>query len=196
MKKRVFLAGVSGGAVMMTWLFVANAVLPFKSDLIHRVIPLEDQLQVHEAVQGRITETGVYSIPYVSPAEEELFPNYRNQPVFTVIFNGYTHGGGPGSVLTSLPVLLLAVFLPPILLAWLLSMASPTVLSEYWKRALFGVTVGMMIALSDDVLQISFGPMTEDYLSFVALNNIVAWTLTGLVIAGLVRPDPKLNPLR
>jgi len=56
--------------------------------------------------------------------------------------------------------------------------------------------VGVMIALSDDVLQISFGPMTEDYLSFVALNNIVAWTLTGLVIAGLVRPDPKLNPLR
>jgi hypothetical protein len=46
----------------------------------------------------------------------------------------------------------------------------------------------MIVALNDDVLQMSFGPQAKDYLYFLAVNNLVAWTLTALVIAKMVRP--------
>jgi len=50
MKKDVLVAGVLGGAAMLVWLFVTNAVLAFKSNLMHRVIPLANQLEVHEVL--------------------------------------------------------------------------------------------------------------------------------------------------
>jgi hypothetical protein len=190
-KKRVLFAGLSGGMVMLTWLFVTNAVLPFKSNLIHRVLPLQDQLEVHEALKKNIAEPGTYSIPYLSREEEDRFPDYRNQPVYTVIFEEYAHSGegGGGGVMSSIPVILLAVFLPPLLATWMLSMASPAVLSRYSRRVLFVVAMGVIIALNDDVLQMSFGPQAKDYLSFLAINNLVAWTLTGLVIARMMRSE-------
>jgi len=40
MKKDVLAAGLLGGVVMLVWLFVTNAALPFKSNLMHKVIPL------------------------------------------------------------------------------------------------------------------------------------------------------------
>jgi hypothetical protein len=91
--------------------------------------------------------------------------------------------------MSSIPVILLAVFLPPLLATWMLSMASPAVLSRYSRRVLFVVAMGVIIALNDDVLQMSFGPQPKDYLSFLAINNLVAWTLTGLVIAGMMRSE-------
>ena len=66
--------------------------------------------------------------------------------------------------------------------AWLLSMASPAVLSSYSRRVLFVASLGMVIALNDDVLQMAFGPLAEDYLTFLAISNLVAWILTGLMI--------------
>ena len=51
-KKRVLFAGLSGGMVMLTWLFVSNAMLPFKSNLIHGVLPLQDQLGILRRKMG------------------------------------------------------------------------------------------------------------------------------------------------
>ena len=48
MNKRVWLAGCVGGVVMFVWLFISNAILPVKSNMIHRVVP--NQLEVHEAL--------------------------------------------------------------------------------------------------------------------------------------------------
>jgi hypothetical protein len=189
MKKEVLAAGLLGGIVVLVWLFVTNAVLPFKSNLIHQVIPLANQLEVHEALKDNIRESGTYNVPYLSREEEAQFPDYRNQPVYSITYEGYTHGGGgAGSTMASLPVLVLAVFLPPLIAAWLLSVASPTILSKYSRRFLFVAVLGVIVALYDDVLQMAFGPQPKDYLTFLAINNLIAWALTGLVIARKIRP--------
>lgn len=189
MKKEVLVAGLLGGAVMLVWLFVTNAVLPFKSNLIHQVLPLSNQLVVHEALRDNITESGTYSVPYLSLEEETQFPDYRNQPVYSITYEGYTHGGGSGgSTMSSLPVVIMAVFIPPLIAAWMLSVASPAILAKYSRRFLFVAVLGVIVALYDDVLQMAFGPQSKDYLVFLALNNLIAWTLTGLVIARRIRP--------
>jgi hypothetical protein len=41
----------------------------------------------------------------------------------------------------------------------------------------------------------SFGPQGKDYLFFLAVNNIVTWSLAGLVIAWRVRPL-RQSPIR
>ena len=189
MKKDVLVAGLVGGAVMLVWLFVTNAVLPFKSNLMHKVIPLANQLEVHEVLRENITQPGTYSVPYLSLQEEAHFPDYRDQPVYSITYEGYTHsGGGGGTIMSSFPVTMLAVFLPPLIAAWMLSVTSPAILSKYLRRFLFVAALGVIVALYDDVLQMSFGPQPKDYLTFLAINNLIAWTLTGLVIARMIRP--------
>ncbi len=51
------------------------------------------------------------------------------------------------------------------------------------------VLVGLVVVLYDDLLQISFGPQPRDYLVFLALNNLITWSLAGLTIAACVKPD-------
>ncbi|KPJ94489.1 MAG: hypothetical protein AMS18_03625 [Gemmatimonas sp. SG8_17] len=189
MKKEVLAAGLLGGTVMLVWLFVTNAVLPFKSNLIHRDLSLANQLEVHQALKDNIAESGTYSVPYLSQEEEVQFPDYRNQPVYSITYEGFTHGGGSGgSTVASFPVVLLAVFVPPLIAAWMLSVASPTILAKYSRRFLFVAALGVIVALYDDVLQMAFGPQPKDYLTFLAINNLIAWALTGLVIARRIRP--------
>ena len=70
----------------------------------------------------------------------------------------------------------------------MLSLASPAVLAKYSRRFLFVAVLGVIVALYDDVLQMAFGPQSKDYLVFLAINNLIAWALTALVIAGRMRP--------
>ena len=189
MKKDVLVAGLLGGAVMLVWLFATNAVLPIKSNLIHKVIPLANQLEIHEVLKDNITQSGTYSVPYLSPQEEAQLADYRNQPVYSITYEGYTHSGsGGGTVMSSFPVTLLALFIPPLIAAWMLSVASAAILSKFSRRFFFVAVLGVIVALYDDVLQMAFGPQPKDYLTFLAINNVLAWALTGLVIARMIRP--------
>ena len=47
MRKNALIAGLLGGVVITLWSFVSNAILPIKHDLMHRRLPLEDQLALH-----------------------------------------------------------------------------------------------------------------------------------------------------
>lgn len=97
--------------------------------------------------------------------------------------------------MTSAPVMLLAAFLPPLLAALMLSMASPAILSRYSRRFLFVMAIGVIIVLYDDVLQMSLGPQPKDYLCFLAINNLAAWTVAGLVIARMMKPRRRASRL-
>ena len=61
--------------------------------------------------------------------------------------------------------------------------------ADYWRRVLFVALIGVVVALFGDLLQLSFGPQPGDYLIFLAVNNVITWTLVGLVIALCVRAE-------
>jgi hypothetical protein len=63
MKRDVVVAGLLGAVVMFTWLFISNAMIPYKSSLIHRQLPVDAQLEIHLALKSNITENGTYSVP-------------------------------------------------------------------------------------------------------------------------------------
>lgn len=182
MRRNVLTAGLLGGAVMMFWLFVSNAMIPIKSNLIHK--PPTNQLELHEALKASITEPGTYTCPYLSREDEHLLEDYRNQPVYSIIYSGYSHGAGLDAEFF-LPFVV--VFAVAFLAAWLLSLLSRRVLASYWRKVLFVAAIGLLVALSDDVVQMSFGPQPQDYLVFLAVNNVITWTLGGLMIAGRIK---------
>ena len=184
MKKDVWLAGSLGGAVMLVWLFISNAVLPLKSDMIHKVVP--NQLEVHDALENNITEPGTYSCLNLSHEEEATMPDYRNQPISSITYSGSTHGD-TGSAGDFLPIGL--IFVATTIAAWMLSAASRRTRSTYWRRVLFVALIGVVVALFGDLLQLSFGPQPGDYLIFLAVNNVITWILVGLVIALCVRAE-------
>jgi hypothetical protein len=184
MRKEVWIGGGLGGLTMFVWLFISNAVVPLKSSLIHKIAP--NQLAVHEALKANITEPGTYSCPYLSPAEEAKMPDYRSQPIYSITYSGTTHGN-PGSPWDFVAIPLL--FVATTAAAWMLSMASPAIRSTYFRRVVFVALIGVIVAVYDDLLQLSFGPQPRDYLLFLAVNNVITWILVGLVVAGCVRTN-------
>jgi hypothetical protein len=184
MKKNVWLAGFLGGVVMFIWLFISNAVLPLKSSMIHKVVP--NQLEVHQALKENITEPGTYSCPYLSHEEEAAMPDYRSQPIYSITYHGSTHGD-PGSTGALLPIVL--IFVVTTIAAWMLSVTSERSRSSYARRVLFVALIGAIVASYGDLLQLSFGPQPRDYLVFLAVNNLITWTLVGLVVAACVRGE-------
>jgi len=126
--------------------------------------------------------------PYLSPTEEsELLADYRSQPVYSIIYTGYTHGDGLDA-LTFAPVLIF--FVVPVIAAWMLSLTTAGFRARFHRRAVFVALIGLVIALYDDILQIGFGPQDPDYLIFLAVNNVVTWLLVGLTVALRMKPLP------
>jgi hypothetical protein len=182
-RKDVFVAGLLGSVVMFVWLFVSNAMIPLKSNMVHKIVP--NQLEIHKVLKENIKEAGTYSCPYLSREEEDLLPDYRSQPVFSITYAGGTHGD-PASISMLIPILIILVV--PLIAAWMLSMTSENLLKRYSRRVLFVVLIGLIVSLYDDVLQMSFGPQPKDYLVFLAVNNFVTWILAGIVIAARIKP--------
>lgn len=186
MQKNVWLAGFLGGLAMLVWLFVSNALLPVKSNMIHRVVP--NQFDVHQALKNNITRPGTYSCLYLTRAEEERMPTYRSQPIYSITYSGTTHGD-PGSSGGVLP--LVWIFGSTTIVSWMLSATSRRTRSSYSRRVFFVALIGLVVAFSDDLLQMSFGPQPRDYLVFLAVNNLITWTLAGLVIAAFVKTEDR-----
>ncbi len=183
MNRNILVAGILGGIVMTLWLFVSNGVLPVKRDLLNQQLPFDDQQALHNVLAGHITETGHYSVPYVTREEENRFPDYRNLPVYTIQYEGLTHGEGSPPT----PAPLVAIFLASLIASWMLASANSGILSHYWRRVLFVAAIGAVVALADDVLQMSFGPQPGAYLVFLAINNLITWLLAALVIGWRIR---------
>ena len=184
MNKQILIAGVLGGLTALVWMLVANTMIPLKSSLIHQVAP--NQQEIHAALRSNITEPGTYSIPYLPRDQQASFPDYDEQPVYSVTYAGYTHGQSGSAVDIVVPIVV--IFVVAFLAAWILSLTAPERISSYGKRVAFVTLLGIVIALHDDVLQMFFGPQPRSYLVYLAVNNVLTWFWMGLVIAWKSKP--------
>ncbi len=173
-----------GGVAAFIWLFISNTILPLKSNIIHKVAP--NQIAVHEILTQNINAPGTYTVPYVDMAQESSMDDYRNMPVYSVTYAGYTHGdtGSPADLL--IPIVL--IFVTSFLATAILRMASPAVNASFLRRMMFITGIGFLVVLSDDFLQVYMGPQPGDYLIFLAISNILTWFFMALVIAWKSKP--------
>ena len=178
MKMQILVSGLLGGIVIFVWLVISTGPLPVNGD-IQEQIP--NDLEIHTLLKERIKETGMYFVPgHPEEGAEDTYPDYGNEPIFSIINGGRT----PNTFMGQFIYELVCIFAAPMIAAWLLSMASDKVLAKYSKRVLFVLTIGLFLAVYGDVR--SEKSMDRIFLS--SINNLISWFLVGLVVAWRIRP--------
>lgn len=181
MKKEILFSGLLGGIVIFTWLIIGGALLPLNGD---RPDPIPNDLEIHTLLKERIREPGYYFLPdHPEEGEENLYPDYGNEPLFFITYGGRT----PNTFMGQLMYEIFCFIIAPIIAAWLLSMASEKVLAKYSRRVFFVAILGLFLAVYGDVL--SEKPMDRILLS--SINHVMTWFLAGLAIAWRIRPKVK-----
>jgi len=182
MLRRVLLSGILGFVVPLAWTFVANAIFGLRARV--ELNRLQDERRVYDVLKESVTVPGVYVVN-PAQAEEGRFPT--GEPVFSVVYTGFSHDAAARTFWIELAIGLGSA----LLVAALLSLASPTVLARYVFRVLFIACLGLLLGVAGD--------LTRGYpLASAALlgaNTVISWTLAGLVMAALLRPQQAATPV-
>ncbi len=182
MKKDILLSGLLGGIVIFLWMIVSTSLIPINGD---QPDPIPNDKEIQTLLKERITEPGVYFLPDHPVDNPELYPDYGNEPIFSIIYGGRTSNSFRGELIWEL----FCFFAAPLIAAWLLSKASDTVLKKYSRRVLYVAVLGLFLAIYAD--SFSMKPMENILLS--SLNYMVTWTLAGLVIAWRIKPKTEIR---
>jgi hypothetical protein len=181
MTKRIILATLLGGIVFFAWFIVFNAMLGFKRGI--EMNELATERTVYAFLGEHITEPGRYVCnPEVVPGQG--FPG--SDPIYVVQYSGLGHDDAGQEVLIGFIIM----FLAPLTGALLLANASSRVLAGYGTRLLFVAGIGVVMALFSLMMRFGLGgfPLVEALM--LTVHDLLAWIVTGLVIAWLVRPKP------
>ena len=180
MLKKVIIAGILGTIVMFVWTFVINGFFRFQASIDMKQIDKEQQ--VYEVLKQHIVEPGRYVFnPEIT--QEMVFP--EGEPAFSVLYGGVGHEVAGDLMLLRLIVGFLAVLIG----AWMLSQTSAQILASYWRRVLFFTSIGLLIALFSDLSKFGIGGYPVKDALLLALNNIITWTIVGLVVAWRIKPS-------
>jgi len=179
MAKKVIISGLLGGVVLIILTFILNAVFGFKSSMDMKQIP--NERQVYEILKENIVKPGRYICnPEVTP--ETGFPGA--EPVFSILYSGIGHESAGGLMLVGLVVF----FLAPTIAAWMLSLTSDRILSNYPRKVLFFVAIGLLFAIFTDLSNFGIGNYPLSDALILAVHNIFVWTIVGLVVAWRMKP--------
>lgn len=180
MIKRILLAGFLGGIVLFVWTIISTSLIPLNGD---RPGTIPGDKEVHTTLKEKITEPGIYFVPDHPDDNVDEYPDYENEPIFTIYYAGTTPGTFVGQMIYELFCILFA----PIIAAWLLSVTSKQILGKYSRRVLFVVVLGLFIAVYGDL----FIQKPADRIILSSINHLIGWTLAGLVIAWRMKPVKK-----
>jgi hypothetical protein len=179
MAKKVIIAGILGGLVLMVWTLFVNGLLGFQARIDMKQLAAESE--VYEVLKANVTEPGRYAVnPELT--SERRFP--EGEPVFSVLYGGVGHEAAGGLMVLGLVVF----FLAPLVGAWMLSQASSRVLASYPRKVLFFVAIGALFALFTDLMSSGIGGYPTKDAILLALNHVLTWTVVGLVVAWRIKP--------
>jgi len=183
--KTVIVAGLLGGVVLIVWTFVVNGLFGFQSRIDMNQIAAERE--VYEVLKEHFVQPGRY-LCNPAPAADGRGPT--EGPVFSVLYSGVGHESAGSLMLSGLLVFLIA----PLIGAWLLSQTSRRVRASYLRKVLFFVAIGLLLAVFTDIPKFGIGNYRlADALAFAA-NNLLMWTIVGLVVAWRIRPMENDRP--
>lgn len=174
MFKKVLIAGLLGGIVLMAWTFLVNAVFGLNARINMKQIAAERE--VYEVLKKQIVTPGRY-IFNPELTSEGRFPD--GEPVFSILYGGVGHEFAGKFMVVGF----ILFFLAPIVAAWMLSQASVRVLSSYPRKVMFFVKIGLLIALFRDLTDFGIGSYPARDAIILAVHHIIVWTLVGLVVA-------------
>ena len=178
MVKKVVVAGLLGGLVLIGWTFVVNGIFGFRFALDMNQV--ENERLVYEVLKHNITEPGRY-IFNPEPTATGFPPD---EPVFSAMYGGVGHEAAGMLSLVQLAI----GFIVPTIAAWMLSLTSRRVLSSYPRKVLFFAAIGLLFGLFAHLTNFGIGnyPLSSALILF--FHEIALWVVMGLVVASQINP--------
>lgn len=182
MGKRIVLAGILAGIVVFAWGALSHMVLGLGETGIKQ-IPNEDT--VLATMKGNIIEPGFYFFPWGDESTPEGMKQweekYKRGPIGVLIYQpaGRTPMG-PGQLGTELGIDIVAALIAAALLAQAAAVG-------FGGRLLFVVLLGLFGAVATNISYWNWYGFPTDYTLAVVADEIIGWTLAGLVLAGIVK---------
>jgi len=190
---RRLLAAIAGGIVVFIWSAVSHMALGLGSAGI-RTLPNEERMA--QAIRGVVTEPGLYFFPGMDPSrkmtpEEERAwtERYRRGPSGLMIVQP---GGRDPMEPTQFVVELLADILAAGVAAFLLAGLGGPLLARAGAMGLLGVFEWADLSVS----YWNWYKFPTLYTGAALVEQVVGWTLAGLVMALMLRPRPATTATR
>jgi hypothetical protein len=181
--KKVIVAGVLGGLVMMVWMILVNGILGFNSRINMKRIA--DERVVFETLKHNITEPGRYVCnPEVT---SEGFPG--GEPVFSILYGGMGHEAAGRNMLIQLPFF----FIAPIVAAWMLSVTSKETLASLPRKVAFVACIGLLLGVWGHLGNYGIGGYPLASTIALIAHDLALWALVGLVLAWRIRPEAQAS---
>ena len=179
--KKIVLGSFLGAVAMLMWGAVFwMGPLPKGVALTAR-----DESALGQALRQHLHASGTYTLPGLA-TEPKRAEELAQKGPFAVIH--YRSIGGP----LPDPSLLLRGFLiewvTVALIACLMQMAFP-VLNSYMRRVLFVMLAAITLAIHTDAGAVVWWHHDASWAWLMALYDVSAWTLAGLVLAAFVKPS-------
>jgi len=190
---RRLLAAIAGGIVVFVWSAVSHMALGLGSAGI-RTLPNEERMA--QAIRGVVTEPGLYFFPGMDPSrkmtpEEERAwtERYRRGPSGLMVVQP---GGRDPMEPTQFVVELLADILAAGVAAFLLAGLGGPLLARAGAVGLLGVFEWADLSVS----YWNWYKFPTLYTGAALVEQVVGWTLAGLVMALMLRPRPATTATR
>lgn len=179
--KRVVVAGVLGGVVIMVWMILVNGILGFNSRINMKRIA--EERTVYETLKNNIIEPGRYVCnPEGTPSG---FPPY--EPVFSILYGGMGHEAAGRNMLIQLPFF----FIAPMVAAWMLSVTSKKTLASLPRKVAFVACVGVLLGVWGHLGNYGIGGYPLESTIALTAHDIILWALVGLVLAWRIQPETE-----
>lgn len=186
---RILVAAALGAIVYYVWGMMAWMALPLHTPTVSG---LPDEASITSLLKEQDLPTGVYTAPMWETEADMGDPtsafskNHLAGPIYSIY---YQRDGmvpmGPKVLLMGL----LIDFVAALLVAMLLSCAASGCCKSYGYRVGFVIGMGIFTALIGHVSYWNWMYFPLDYTIAFVIDNVVGWTLAGLVIAAIVKPS-------
>jgi hypothetical protein len=185
--KRIVLAGVVGGLIVLVWGVVSHMVLPL-GNIGFESLPNDEP--VIAALKGSVPESGLYFFPgfpshrdATKEQEEAFMARLRQGPSGIVVYTA--EGREPMS-----PAQLLNEFVTSAVAALIAAWVLASVAGGYGKRVLLVALLGLFGVASILLSYWNWYGFPTDYTLANGFGEVVGWLLAGLAMAKIV-PAPR-----
>jgi hypothetical protein len=192
MRDNWVLGGVLGGSALFFWGMLSHLLLPI-GELGVRTARPEAEPALVAAMQEALPERALYLVPGSDPsmpmdeaAQKAWLDRMAAGPTALVAFNP-----GPGLAIGSRPLAteLFSNLAACLLAAWLLTRLAPG--TRYFARVGVVAALGLFAVVAIEVSYWAWYAFPTSYLAGQLLDQVLGYSLAGLVIARHARPAPK-----
>ncbi len=175
------IASLLGALVLFIWGFISWAALPFHTSTMRG---LSNEDTVIAALRSGNASTGVYQMPSMNgPNKEAAEAKWKAGPMAMVFYSA--------EGMNNMAMYFIKGFIVYVIAVWIAVMMLSKIswsLASYGNRVRFMAMIGLILAVGGRLNDWAFMHFPTDFSLLLAADDVIGWTLAGLVVARIIKP--------